>query len=206
MEKSKMKRQQKAVTVPKTVPVETVVRLLGAGAFLAASVAFPALPLALKPLLDMKRLAQSSNREREWSRFNEGRLRQTLRRLHEQKVVKIVDSENGPVVVLTEKGKTKYLKYQLTELVVKRPPKWDGKWRMVIYDIAKYKRKNQEVFRKTLKHLKFLKLQKSVYLTPYPCQREIEFLRQYYGIGDSVLYCIVDQLEQAEVYRNYFGI
>lgn len=188
------------------VQVETVIRLLGAGALLAATVIFPTLPIALKPILDMKRALEQEHRQREWARFNPWLLKQTLKRLHQQKIVKVVDTENGPVVQLTKKGQTKYLKFQLEDMMVKTPPRWDGKWRMIIYDIGLNKKKSQEIFRGVLKRLKFYQLQKSVYLTPFPCKEEIEFLRQYYEIGEDVFYCVAEQIENDEAFRKYFNV
>lgn len=54
--------------------------------------------------------------------------------------------------------------------------------------------------------LKMLRLQKSVYLYPYPCHDELEFLRQYFDVGEAVLYLTVRFVESEEVYRQYFGL
>jgi len=186
--------------------VKEVIALLGAGTILAASVVFPGLPIALKTVMDDRQKAEWKRRRKKWERFNKWRLRAILKRLHQQKVVKIEEKDGQSIISLTEKGKTKYLKYKLEEMVVKKPPKWDGKWRLVIYDIAKTKRNAQQAFRETIKRLKFLCLQKSVYLYPYPCEDEIEFLRQYYQIGDGVVLLTIEGLENEEVYKKYFGL
>lgn len=186
--------------------VETVIRLLGVGAFLAAGIISPALPMTIKPLLDAKRDAERKQWKRRWEQFNSWQLKQTLRRLHKQKIIRVVYCKTGPVIALTKKGQTKYLTFQLEDMMIKHPPHWDKKWRMVIYDIAKYKKRSQELFRGILKRLKFLQLQKSVYLTPFPYKNEIEFLRQYFNIGADVFYCVVEQLENDEVFRKYFGV
>lgn len=179
---------------------------MGAGVFLTASLAFPGFPLVARILMDEFEQVKKEKEFKQWKRFNLGYLRQILKRLKQQKIVK-EDIQNGqPVVILTEKGKTRYLKYQLQNMILDKPPKWDGRWRLIIYDIAKYKKKVQEVFRETLKSMKFLKLQNSVYLTPYPCGDEIEFLRQFYGIGDEVLILTVSSLENESAYKEYFNL
>lgn len=93
----------------------------------------------------------------------------------------------------------------MTELSLKAQ-KWDGKWRLVIYDISKFKKGQQEKFRRTLKSVNFLQLQKSVYLTPYPCEEQISYLREYFDIGSDVIYVRADIIENEEFYRQYFGI
>lgn len=186
--------------------VREVIGLLGVGTVLVASVVFPGLPIALKAVIDDHQKEEWKRRAREWERFNNWRLRAILKRLRQQKVVKIEEKDGQPIVSLTKKGKTRYLKYKLEEMIVKKPPKWDGKWRLVIYDIAKAKRNAQQAFRETLKRLKFLRLQKSVYLYPYPCENEIEFLRQYYKVGDDVVFLTVEGLENEEAYKKYFSL
>lgn len=82
---------------------------------------------------------------------------------------------------------------------------WDGKWRLVIYDIGKFKRNQQENFRRALKHMNFLPLQKSVYLTPYKCQDAVSYLREYFDLGEEVLLLEVNKLENEHLYKQYFG-
>ncbi len=84
--------------------------------------------------------------------------------------------------------------------------KWDGKWRIIIYDIFSKKRWERELFRRTLKRLKFLQLQKSVYLTPFECRNEIEYLRQVCNVDKEVLILTVSSLENEKAYKEYFGL
>jgi len=186
--------------------VKDILKLLGGGTLLAACIVFPGLPIVVKVGMDSYQRAEQKKRFREWERFNLWRLRASLKRLRNQKVVKIVERDGEPMVVLTKKGKTRYLGYKLEEMIIKKPPKWDGRWRLVIYDIAKYKKNTQQAFREILKKLRFFRLQKSVYLYPYPCYEEIEFLRQYYEIGDDVIILIVEGIENESAYKKYFGL
>ena len=142
----------------------------------------------------------------EWKRFNPAYLRRTIRRLEKQKLVRIVQKENKINVEITKNGKKKVLKYALDELELKKPDVWDGKWRVVIYDIPRKSKHLQNLIRETLKRLEFVPLQNSVYLTPYPCEEEIEFLRQLYGIGKEVKLLLVEKLENEKAYRKYFAI
>jgi phenylacetic acid degradation operon negative regulatory protein len=84
--------------------------------------------------------------------------------------------------------------------------KWDGKWRIIIYDIFSGKKQERELFRKTLKQLRFLQLQKSIYLTPFPCYDEIEYLRQVCDVGKEVIMLTVSGLENESVYKEYFNL
>lgn len=181
--------------------VKQVLVLLGAGAFLAASVIMPGLPLAAKPFLDYQREKERN----EWKKFNSWRLRQVLRRMHTQKLVEITEQDGMQVVKISENGKKKLLIYNLDEMVL-GDKNWDGKWRIIIYDIFSKKKQERELFRKTLKKMKFLQLQKSVYLTPFQCRNEIEYLRQVCDVGNEVLILTVSGIENADAYKEYFGL
>jgi len=181
--------------------VKEILILLGAGTFLAASIIMPNLPMVIKPFLDEKRMREKN----EWKKFNTWRLKQVLKRLHQQKLVEVIEREGLSIVKISDKGKKKLLKFNLEKMQLNHK-KWDGKWRIIIYDIFTSKRQEAELFRRTLKRLKFLKLQRSVYLTPFKCHDEIEYLRQACNIGKEVLILTVSGIENETAYREYFGV
>ena len=181
--------------------LKDVLVLLGAGAFLAASLFMPGLPIALKPFLDEKRRREAN----EWKKFNTWRLKQILKRMRDQKLIEIAETIQGHTVKISDRGKRKLLKFNIDDMELNQK-KWDGKWRIIIYDIYTGKKQERELFRKTLKRLKFLKLQKSVYLTPFKCHDEIEYLRQVCNVGNEVLILTVSSMENESAYREYFGV
>lgn len=176
--------------------VKDVLKLLVAGAILTTTVLFPGIA-ALGPLI---REVQRRQEEKEWERFNLWRLRQVIKRLEKQKIVEIDDG----VVKITYKGKLKVLKFDLENMELKK--KTDGRWRLIIYDIANLRKPQRELFRLMLKKLQFLRVQKSVYLTPFVCDDEIEYLRQVFGVRNEVLVIKVSSFENDDAYRKYFGI
>jgi len=180
--------------------VKEVLILLGVGFFITASILAPGLPLAIKPFIDYKK----EKDYQKWKQFNQARLKQVLRRLKEQKVVEVISSEQGDIIKITEKGKRKVLNFNLENIQLEK--KWDGKWRLIIYDVAKERKKERDFLREILKRLNCFQLQKSVYLTPYQCEDEIEYIRQLFGIGDEVKILKVASLENEKPYREYFGI
>ena len=159
--------------------------LLGAGAFLAASIIFPGLPMVAKPFIDAAKEAERNKRQKEWEKFNLWRLRQVIKRMQNSKLVEVKEEKGIPLIKITQKGKQKLLRYKIDEMVLDES-NWDSKWRLVIYDVQTGKRANSEMFRTMLNKLRFLKLQKSVYLTPFKCEDEIEYLRLLFEIGNEV--------------------
>lgn len=190
----------KSISEEKYSPkIKDILLLLGAGTFLTAAIIMPGLPAVLKPILDAKQRKEKD----EWKKFNTWRLRQVLKRMNQQKLIEIDYEKEIPVIKISEKGKQRLLKFDIEEIKLNENH-WDGKWRIIVYDIFSKKRQERELFRKTLKRLKFLQLQKSVYLTPFPCQNEIEYLRQICNIGKEVLILTVSGFENDQAYMEYF--
>ena len=134
--------------------------------------------------------------------YNPYYIRRALDRLKKQQLIE--PREN--IYTLTIRGKRWLLKYSLEELAVAVPKGWDGKWRLVIYDVARHKASLRNIFRTTLRRLGFYNVQESVWLYPYPCEKEIGFLRDYCGMGSDVIYVIAHKIENDGVYRSHFSL
>ncbi len=180
--------------------IKKVLLLLGMGTTIAAAFIAPRAAYMLAKAL------REEEEWKNWRRFDQAYLRQTLRRLAKRKFVEIKESGKKQQIIITERGKKRILEYALGELTISKPSHWDKKWRVVIYDIPQKKKKLQEVMRRSLKQLEFLLIQESVYIIPYACYKEIEFLREYYGVGQYLKYLLVDKLEDDSAYKAYFGL
>ncbi len=64
--------------------------------------------------------------------------------------------------------------------------KWDKKWRIIIFDIPEELHKNRNQLRAKLKNLGFYMLQKSVFVIPYPCEKELGYICKSLKISDYV--------------------
>lgn len=182
--------------------VKNVLKLVGLGAFFAASIVMPNLPLALKPFIDYKRKEEYEA----WKRFNIPYLKRTLYRLKKQKLLEITEDKGMQVVALTESGKRKVLKYAIDDLAIEKPSFWDGNWRLISYDIPKGRARIRNIFREYLSAWGFYPLHKSAFLHAYPCEKQLIFLREYLGIGDDVRIFTVSKIENDELFRDFFGV
>lgn len=181
--------------------VKDVLKIVGAGALITANLLIPGSTRLAAPILN-----NLKNKEHDdWKKYNKWRLKQVLRRLHKQKMVEVKEEKGEQIVILTDKGRRKLLKYELNKMELQKP-KWDGYWRIIIYDIFTNKKSERYLFHKMLKKLEFLQIQRSVYLTPYPCRDEIEYLRQICRVGTEVYILQVSGIENESVYREYFGL
>jgi len=106
---------------------------------------------------------------------------------------------------ITDKGRARLLERHFHSLSIKRPRRWDKRWRVVLYDIPESKRKTRNALRGKLKDLGFLEFQKSVFIFPYPCYDEINFVINFFDIEDYV-YCIDANVRPDGALRAYFKL
>lgn len=184
----------------KYAKVKEILSLLGKGAILTGAFLAPKSASLLLPLVD------ESPDWREWKKYNISYLQRTLKRLEKQKQVKITEKDGQTILCLTKNGKRKILKYSLETLNIEKQKRWDRKWRLVLYDIPEKQKTISDIIRNTLKLWEFYQIQASVYIYPYPCASQIEFIREYYGLGDKIQYMVVEKIEHDQVFKEYFGL
>jgi hypothetical protein len=194
--KQTQQKEQKA----KYAPIKEVLALIGHGAIISSAL------LSVNGAANIIKLVQESPDWDSWKRYNVSYLQRTLRRLASQKHVEVAKVHGESIVSLTKLGKRKILKFSQDTLRVDKPDHWDGKWRLVMYDVPTSRRELSELLRQAIRALGFYKMQESVYVYPYPCFDQIEFLREYYSLGDIVQYMLVDKIEHDEAYMTYFGL
>ena len=110
------------------------------------------------------------------------------------------------VLHLTPAGEAALRRYELYAYKISRPKHWDGKWRVLVFDIPERKRKVRERMREVLMSIGFVRLQDSVWLYPYDCEDLVTLLKADFSIGKDILYLIVDALEYDAPYRKLFGL
>ena len=195
-----IKQAEKEERKQKYAPVREILAILGTGVALSAVFLAPKSAIALKPLI-----TQTPDWN-EWKHYNISYLQRALRRLEKQKDVEIFEEDGQQIIQLTENGKRKILKYSIESLSVEKPSHWDNNWRLVLYDIPKREKYLGDLVRQTLRSMGFYAIQESVYIYPYPCFEQIEFLREYYGLGNKVQYMLIAHIENDGAYKTYFHL
>ena len=88
---------------------------------------------------------------------------------------------------MTPTGKRVLDNWQLSSYQIKRPKKWDKKWRVIIFDIPERKgRQARNAMRWKLQKMGFFQLQKSVWVFPYPCEKEVQLISEVFKINPFV--------------------
>lgn len=113
------------------------------------------------------------------------------------KLIKVLyDLEKGSFIKRLNKDE-----YKLTSKGIKRinfqkfhrfnfeNKKKDGFWRVVIFDISEKQKTKRELLRQKLKEFDFYMVQKSVFVSPYRCEKEIQVLCNILGLDNEV--CVI---------------
>ena len=114
--------------------------------------------------------------------------------------------KNKRKLYLTSKGRIEIIKNILREKKNKKL-KWDGKWRAIIFDIPELSRRDRDFLRRELRWIGFKELQKSVWIFPYPIERELKTLLKLWKIefkGD-IRFLTIEKMDDEDL-REYFNL
>jgi len=153
---------------------KTILLGLGAVGFIATAIIAPGAAAVIAKELKLG------------GKFSNGQIRKSLLRLEKSKLIGVGKDGDKTVVHLTKGGKEKLLKYKLEEMKIQPQKRWDKMWRLVIFDVPEDFHLNRTIFSRKLRDMGLRLLQKSVWVCPYPCEDEIEFLKTVYNIRSYV--------------------
>lgn len=169
----------------KKILTKDVLAVIAAGGLVAASIAIPALPMALGVAY------------KAWKDINRRELGRIIKRLEKQEMISFRKHDDKIAVTITEKGKRRLLEYDFEKIELKAK-KRDGKWRLIIFDIPEDKKISRDAFRNKLLQLGMIRLQDSVFVSAFPCKEEVDFLCHFLGISDYVTLLTLDKIERGE--------
>ena len=107
---------------------------------------------------------------------------------------------------LTSTGRERAMRYKLKSMTIERPPKWDGLWRIVMFDIPEDKKLARRSIGHAIQKLGCLQYQKSVFITPYSCSKEIDFAGECYGVRKHIRITTANDVEGVNCIRKHFNI
>jgi DNA-binding transcriptional regulator PaaX len=115
--------------------------------------------------------------KKEWGNIDSQKLHRTIRSLYYSKLIKEVENDDGSItLVLSEKGRQRALKYKLSDM------------------------------RGFIKRMGFRELQKSVFIVPYECLDEVEYLCEYFEIGKYLRYIIAEHIDNENYLKKSFQL
>ena len=174
-----------------------ILKLIGMGAvFTAVSI--------LSPIFLYEILKQSI-KTRLHKPYNRQQIQNSVNYLKRKKFIAYPAKSRKQFFILTNKGRRHLLGLKIAELQIKKTA-WDKKWRLVIFDIPEEATPDRFRFRRILKNLGFLHLQRSVFILPYPCEKQINLICQYLKIDNYVHILTTDRFVSDRGLVNHFRL
>lgn len=136
------------------------------------------------------------------------KMNRVLQNLEKQKLINIYEKGEDMVMEITEKGKKRILKYKFDEIIIVRPKKWDGHWRMIIFDIPEIYKKGRDALTRKLKEMEIYPLQKSVFICPFECRNEIDFVSEFFNVRKFVHYFVAKEIDEKDedFLKRYYNL
>ena len=175
-----------------------ILLIAAVGPIILASLFLPNAALILGPLIKW---------HKDWEKIKHQRIHEAIKRLNQKRLIEMVEKNDQLYIKITENGKKLIKNFDYDDIKLPKSKKWDKKWRMVIFDIPEKKNKERRALSTKLKDLGFYPLQESVFIYPYDCQDEIDFVCGFLDIDRYVNYCVVDTLDKNEGdLRKFFDL
>jgi len=135
-------------------------------------------PVASKEFAQYEQLKNAKRKE----------LQSKLYYLHRQGLIeKLFDTKGIKLIRLTPKGIVKALQYKF-DFSKDKAPRWDKKWRIVIFDVEENCKRDRTTLRNILLNWGFERLQKSVYIFPHDCLPEINLAMEALSLSNEIKY------------------
>lgn len=169
--------------------------------------AFASIPVLVLGAAAMGNMVQVFKQFGGSSKYSKKQIRSVMQSLERQRLIEYITEKNGKTIVkITKKGKSKLREFAIDLMEIKKLKKWDKKWRVVLFDIPMRFTKGREALRYHLKDLNFFQFQKSVWVYPYPCEDEIIFIADFFGVGKCVEIFTVENILKDEKLKKHFRL
>lgn len=128
-----------------------------------------------------------------------GSLSKAIYELKRRGFLEVIEIGNKKALKLTDKGKLKILR-------VDKKKKWDGLWRLVVFDIEETRHKTRDIFRNKLDEFGFKSIQKSVWISPRDASEQLEELIELLYLEKNVEYFVTKIVSDCEQYLEMFKL
>lgn len=144
---------------------------------------------------------------KEWAKINRRALHYAIKNLYKSKLVDIKENaDDSLTLVITNKGKNIALTYQIDDIKIPAMKRWDGKWRIVLFDIPEKHKKARDALSQALKNAGFFKFQKSVFIHPFECKNEVDFVIEFFDMRPYVRLVVATDIDNALDLKKQFDL
>ncbi len=144
----------------------------------------------------------------EEKRLKKKQISRSMKILEKKKLIFIKKEKDKVYTHLSENGKKIVLQYSLKKILAlkKKKKKWQGLWFIVFFDIPEKERVKRDYLRKFLKFIGFYPYQKSVYIYPFECKKEVDLIKKIIEGGRYLNYVVAKEIEDETKYKKIFQL
>ena len=142
-----------------------------------------------------------------WKEINREALWRSIQSLYASKLIKKEFHPDGSITLtLSDRGRKRALTYKLDDVKIKPASKWDGKWRLIAFDVPENRKKTREALRFHFREMGLLHYQKSIFISPYPCDEEADFVIEFFNARPFVRKIIADTIDNELHFKQKFHL
>lgn len=168
--------------------IDEIIRFGVGGTALAAGMLVPGLLVGLeKPLASFFSTMDNRQKERELQRV-----------VYQMKEKGLLSGDYEHGLQVTDKARRRIEQADFRDLRAKAAERWDGIWRIVLYDIPEGQASGRQALAARLRSYGCYQLQKSAWITPFPCREDIVTLSAHYDVDEHVTYFEATHLDNAK--------
>lgn len=114
--------------------------------------------------------------------------------------------EDDAGIRLTARGIERAQSYELEGLSIPRQEPWDGRWRLILWDIPEAQRPVRDQLRYLFTKLGLYQVRRSMWVTPYPCREQVEYLKSTLDLEANLLFLEATYLDGSAALRRHFNV
>lgn len=138
--------------------------------------------------------------------YRKSRINQELRRMKDRGWIEEAERQGKKFLKLTAKGRVEGLCRRIETIGRVDKRRWDGKWRLALFDIPEKGRWQRDTIRWALKCAGFHQLQKSVYVYPYEIPAEVIEYLNVAGLLPFIRFGRLDKIDNDTDLRKLFKL
>jgi CRISPR/Cas system-associated endoribonuclease Cas2 len=110
--------------------------------------------------------------------------------------------------MITDKGRLEFARRRFDEYTfpASKGSYWDGKWRLVFFDVPEKRKSTRQILRRKLIELGFYRLQDSVFIFPYPCAEFISLAHEAWQLEKCLRFAIVSEIDREDFFLHHFRL
>ncbi len=141
--------------------------------------------------------------DRRFAGYKTASLNRTIYRLKKYGLLEVFEDRGQKRMNLSSQGEIEA--FVLKSKVPDIGP-WDGKWRLVLFDIPERSKIERDQLRRLLRMNDFKKFQASVYVSPYPLNRQAILYLKKTGLDKYIRIIRVDDMDDDADLRKQFNL